>query len=397
MFASKATGSTPAAVCYLLALLVLCCVVLSAVQAQQAHMASERPARGVPLTFFVSDFGINQYRDDLSLRTGDDFANARACVFPSFPRDAQILIVMPPHEQLGRMSDSEVTDEILGALKTRVDSGLSRNVTTYEVQVIEHIGTVTYASDGHQQAVNRFGRCAYEAIGMLRGYLSEKGHSDQAFHGVLGSNGTKVFSENVSAWKGYMTDATFFDGRAYKTPMVETIRALGEGNVRIFNTAGDWPAPNYPWVHSIGNHDVTKDLKRMFPGLTVGWIDPLDRLDHVGNGHLAAMKSEQDPRFFVKFWQGNSYSTPVRMSSAQLAPGCAGSAHDTGPGKSMGKESGVSMKETVGPESFTRPLPSMQGVQAGALRKELTDTRPSPSALNWLGTRDGEANAEEGK
>ena len=289
------------------------------------------PAAARNLTFYVTDFGINQYRDGV-FRTGDDFRHAKSSVFPSLPRESQVLIVMPPHEKMARMSDQQIKQEITEAVRARVDSGISRNVATFELQIVEHIGKLTYADKKHQEAVNRFGKCAYEAIGELRTHLIDKGNHNPVFHGVFGSNGTKVFSENVDAWKSYMSDATFFDGRAFKTPMIETINTLKAENVRIFNTAGDLPAPNFPWARSIGNHDVAKDLKRTFPSLTVGWIDPLDRVDFVGKGHLAGMSADATPRLLVKFWDEGGYTEPVKLSSSGLLASDSASASRALPG-----------------------------------------------------------------
>lgn len=330
------------------------------------------------LTFYVTDFGINQYKDG-ALRTGDDFGQANSSVFPTQPRDSQVLIVMPPHEEMEKMSDQQIKEGIIDALKKRVDSGISKNVATFEFQIVEHIGTVTYADDKHQGAVNRFGKCAYEAIGELRTYLMDKGNANPIFHGVFGSNGTKVFSENVDAWKSYMKDATFFDGRAFKTSMIETIRTLGAKNIRIFNTAGDYPAPNFPWIHSIGNHDVVKALKNMFPNLTVGWIDPMDRVDFIGKGHLAAMKSDPKPRFLVKFWNGNSYTEPTKLSSAHLLPRLPAGVTRADGANTMRQESGVSMQMDVKDKSVRED----ESETLDTLKIDALDNRPRKDSLSW--------------
>ncbi|OHB56976.1 MAG: hypothetical protein A2173_09260 [Planctomycetes bacterium RBG_13_44_8b] len=296
------------------------------------------------LTFYVTDFGIDQYKKDGVLKTGDDFANAKSSVFPELPKEGQVLIVMPPHQNLEKLTDDQIRQEILSQLKSRVESGIGKGVETYELQIIQHIGKETYFDDKHQKAVNRFGKCAYDAIAELRSYLASTDHKNLSFHGILGSNGTKVFSENIDAWKMYMNDATFFDGRAFKTPMIDTIRALGPENVRIFNTAGDLPAPNI-FKHSIGNHDVAKSLKDMFPAITVGWVDPLDRIDIFGKGHLAAMKYNPEKKFLVKLWNSSGYSKPERLSSADLHSKWASTSVSTT------QESGVSMKMKVEPDS----------------------------------------------
>ena len=335
------------------------------------------PAAARNLTFYVTDFGINQYRDGV-FRTGDDFRHAKSSVFPSLPRESQVLIVMPPHEEMARMSDRQIKQEITEAVRARVDSGISSNVATFELQIVQHIGTLTYADKKHQEAVNRFGKCAYEAIGELRTHLIDKGNHNPVFHGVFGSNGTKVFSENVDAWKSYMSDATFFDGRAFRTPMIETINTLKAENVRIFNTAGDLPAPNFPWARSIGNHDVAKDLKRTFPSLTVGWIDPLDRVDFVGKGHLAGMSADATPRFLVKFWEGRSYTQPEKMSSDRILPRLPGGVLSGLQGPSV-QESGVSMQMDVSDKSVEK---DETGALEG-LKRNVLGSRPEDGGLSW--------------
>lgn len=330
------------------------------------------------LTFYITDFGINQYKNG-AFRTGDNFEQTNSSVFPSQSRESQILIVMPPHEEMAMMSDQQIKQGIIDALKNRVNSSISKNVATFELQIIEHIGTLTYADGKHQGTVNRFGKCAYEAIGELRTYLMDKRHEDPVFHGIFGSNGTKVFSENVDAWKSYMKDATFFDGRAFKTSMIETIRTLRPENVRIFNTAGDYPAPNFPWIHSIGNHDVVKDLKSIFPALTVGWIDPLDRMDFFGKGHLAAMKSDPIARFLVKFWSGDSYTEPGKMSSAQLLSRLPAEVGGVNGAQNIGRESGVSMQINVKERSVRKD----EADRLDTLKSDVLDNRPDGDSLSW--------------
>jgi len=272
---------------------------------------------------------------------------------------------MPPHQYLEQLADEEVRKGILNQLKSRIGSAIDKGTQTFELQIVQHIGTQTYFSSTHQNAVNRFGKCAYEAIGELRDYLVSAGNENVSFHGIFGSNGAKVFSENVDSWKSYMKDATFFDGRAFSTPMINTIRALRPENVRIFNTAGDWLAPNNPFVHSIGNHDVAKSLKDTFPTLTVGWIDPLDRLDRVGAGHLAAMAYNPEKKFLVKFWGDSGYSKPKILSSADLLPNLVSSSISTT------QESGVSMKMEIEPDSVHKDTTGI----LDKLKKDVLNTR----------------------
>ena len=323
------------------------------------------------LTFYITDFGINQYKKGDVLKTGDDFTHAESSVFSTLPKEGQVLIVMPPYQELKKLTDDQIQQEILNQLKSRVESGIDGGVQTFELQIVQHIDTKTYFNDKYQKAVNRFGKCAYEAIGELRSYLASAGHKNPSFHGILGSNGTKVFSENIDAWKTYMNDATFFDGRAFKTPMIDTIRVLGPENVRIFNTAGDLPAPNI-FKHSIGNHDVAKSLKDMFPALKVGWIDPLDRVDIVGAGHLAAMKYNPEKKFLVKLWNSSGYSKTEKLSSADLYSKWVSSSVPTT------QESGVSMKMEVKPDSVHKDTTGT----LDKLKKDVLNSRQSDD-MSW--------------
>jgi len=368
---------------------LVCCLLLVSATGIADDLA-QLPKVPVPLRFpwliefFITDLGINQYRDPGLLRTGDDFSKAKSCVFPILPKDGQVLIVMPAHQDLAEMSDEQVKTEIFEALKKKVEHGIASGSRTLELQIVEHIGTQTYASPTHQEAANRFGKCAYEAIGMLHDYLEAKGYGKHSFRGIFGSNGTKVFSENVSSWKSYMEGADFFDGRAFETPMIETIAALGPENVRIFNTAGDWPAPSGPFARSIGNHEIVKGLKDIFPSLTVGWFDPLDRLDFslLGKGHLAAMQWDTKLRLLVKFWNGKSYTAPVKTSSSEQLPRF-GSENAKASAANGTKESGVSMQMSVRADSFSKE----KGDSLRRMRAEILKSRPREDSLTWSNSK----------
>ena len=98
------------------------------------------------------------------------------------------------------------------------------------------------------------------------------GRTDVEVNAIVGSNGAKVLIENVTAWQPYLDRAALFDGRAFVSSTRQTIRALGEENVWMFNTEGDlWASnrgrPSILWPYSIGNHDMVKDLKREFAGV----------------------------------------------------------------------------------------------------------------------------------
>lgn len=106
------------------------------------------------LTFYITDKGIWQYEDKI-LQTGDDFSKAKSSVFPSLPKDSQILIVMPPHEDMAKMTNQEMKDTIGRVIKAKIQSGITKNVNQFELQLIEHIGPITYVDKSQQDAVNK--------------------------------------------------------------------------------------------------------------------------------------------------------------------------------------------------------------------------------------------------
>ncbi|MCR4321532.1 MAG: tetratricopeptide repeat protein [Candidatus Brocadiaceae bacterium] len=277
---------------------------------------SNTSTAGKQVIFNITDFGIGQWKPEL--KTGDDFAEKKG-VFSEIPRSGQVLIVMPSDRDFQKMNDVELTRSIYDAIKARVDGGLAVGTRAFELQLIQHIGKPGYFDPSRQDAVNRFGKCAYEAIGMLNNHLKQTNLTPYNYF-VGGSNGTKVFTENVQAWKPYMHKADLFDGRAFKTPTIEAIVALRPENVRMFNTLGDFPAENVPIAHSIGNHDVVKDLKKQFPALTSVLLDPRDRPNIVGFGHLAGM--DQNSKIVAKYLNtdGISYTTSREMTGRDLLP-----------------------------------------------------------------------------
>jgi tetratricopeptide (TPR) repeat protein len=266
------------------------------------------------VTLYITDFGINQWRP--GLKTGDDFSQKRGVV-SGIQRVGQILIVMPDDREFKRITKEELTSRIFESMKSRVDGGLASKNRHFELQLVQNINTWGYFDKDRQNMVNDFGECAYKAIGMLNDYLKGKGFSTYNYS-VAGSNGTKVLTENVGAWKSYLNKADLFDGRALEAPTTEAINTLSARNVRIFNTAGDHLAPNFPFLRSIGNHDVVKDLKHSFPELTAMWLDPTDRLDIVTAGHVAGM--DPNSRFVAKVFTGNSYTNPTAVTGRDLLP-----------------------------------------------------------------------------
>lgn len=266
------------------------------------------------VNLYISDFGINQINPQL--RNFTDFTYAKAQIFQDIPRSGQILVVMPRDQEFRGLSRSELTRQIFDGVKARVDQGLAAGTTRFEIQLVQNIKTGGYLDAGRQRMVNEFGAAAYDAIGHLRTDLQSNKTMVVSTYGIVGSNGAKAFTENVSSWRSYMGGVSMFDGRAFKTPTIDTIKALGAENVRIFNTKGDWMAPNVPVAHSIGNHDVVKALKQDFPGITAVWLEPTDR-----GAHLAGMNA--DRHFLAKTFEGSSYGPARAVTGRELLPAVA--------------------------------------------------------------------------
>lgn len=294
------------------------------------------------IVFYVTDFGINQWKS--GLKTGDDFSHASNKVFPNMSRNGQVLIVMSPDHEFREMTREKLTQTIFNTIKSRIDEGLAAGNTIFEIQLVQNINTKGYFNPIRQKMVNDFGDSAYMAIGKVNDYIKSRGlHTHN--YAICGSNGCKVLTENIQSWRSYLQGASMYDGRAFKTPTIDTIKTLKE-NIRFFNTAGDFAAPNNFFVHSIGNHDVSKELKKLFPGIQVTWLDPIDRLDLLfGTGHVAGMNSNS--KFLAKDFTGDSYTTPQKMTAADLWPN---------PPHSSGRGGGVCLGYGDEVESFVKGL-----------------------------------------
>ncbi len=263
----------------------------------------------------ITDFGINQWKPEL--KTGDDLSQAKNRVFSDISKSGQILIAMPKDSDFNRLAREQLTQQIYEKVIARVDGGLAAGTTNFEMQIVQNINTGGYVDPKRQKMVNVFGECAYKAIGMINDDLKTKGLSTNIY-GFLGSNGTKVFNDTVSAWKSYKSDwrgLNEYDGRASKSSTIDMIKELGAEKVHFFNTRGDWLAPkDIPFIKdSIGNHDVLKEIKKdYFPGLLVTILDPIGRPNIVGFGHIAGMSPNS--RFLAKDVIGNSYTTPRQVT-----------------------------------------------------------------------------------
>lgn len=269
------------------------------------------------VTLNITDFGINQKWK--GLKTGDDFTLASNKVFNDIPKRGQILIVMPPDNSFRNMTTEQMTKEIYKQVIPRINEGLATGNKDFEIQIVQNINKLGYFDPNRQKLVNDFGEVAYKAIGMINDNIKTKGLSTNIY-GYLGSNGTKIFNENISAWKSYKSDwrhLNEYDGRASKSSTIDMINELGAEKVHGFNTRGDLPAPNdMPFAKdSIGNHDVLKEVKKDIPGFQVTLLDPIDRPNIFGFGHIAGMSGNS--RFLAKDYNtDDSYTPPQKVTGS---------------------------------------------------------------------------------
>ena len=71
------------------------------------------------------------------------------------------------------------------------------------------------------------------------------------------------------------------------------------------------------WAKSIGNHDVVKDLKRMFPEIGATWL-AREGLSLPGSGHVSALPADSTRHFLAKDFDGRRYSQPQPLTAADI-------------------------------------------------------------------------------
>lgn len=201
----------------------------------------------------------------------------------------------------------ELTQHFAEAIQAKVEAGLAQGIETFEIQLVQNINTKGYLDQGRQDMVNQFGGAAYKAIGVVLNQIEQQGKSVGTY-AIVGSNGTKVLTENVASWQrggtAYLYGIDFFDGRAFMKPTVATIQAVGAGKVRFFNTKGDYPAPYTPLgFRSIGSYDTVRNIKDRYPEVTSYILSPTNTNRSFGYGHIAGMR---DPKgeFHVREYRG---------------------------------------------------------------------------------------------
>lgn len=262
-------------------------------------------AKREPITIHITDFGINQYWSD-QMRVGDSFTNAvfddpnvdfhhRAYPELDAQRGSQVLIPMPSDDDMRSFTDTELTNRITMDLIKSIDQARKRGIKEFEVQLVQNVRPLGYASESRQKLVERFGAIAYGAIGRMVESVSR----DQALvlDASLASNGTHMFARNVERWQPYASrfrSVDMADGRALLPDMRKVLDVLGGERVTITNTKGDYWAPSPlmsgvvkagrllgdrripPIEASIGNLKTTKQLVREYPSMRAFLIEPLD-------------------------------------------------------------------------------------------------------------------------
>lgn len=273
-----------------------------------AAMSLPAPAAQRPITVYITDFGINQWHDQL--RLGDDFTHATNQVLPQIDRRGQILVPMPADRELATLSDEELTQRIAHVVQDRLRAAIHspQPVTTFEIQLVQNINTAGYFDDQRQDQVDQFGAAAYNAIGRVFAQL-QTANIAVASYAVVGSNGTTVLAANADRLTRqgttYLQGIDLFDGRAFLTPVQDLIDTVRPERVRIFATRGDWPAPYTPFgFRSLGNFDTLAALKDRNPGLTTYLLTPKVPIPNPLVSHVAGM-ARHEMLFTVEEYLGN--------------------------------------------------------------------------------------------
>ncbi len=279
------------------------------------------------ITVNMLDIGINQWKE--SLTTGDDFTHATYKGLTGKPGQGQILIVMPRVADSFNMTPDakqKWTNEFHQEINKKINEGVANGIRVFEIQLIQDIGLTGYKTDIRQDLVRDFGDAAYTAIAMKEGDLKREGFSITN-NAVCGSNGCKVFTENISAWKPIGISGLYaFDSRASKEPTIEAARTIIENNgiVKLFGTKGDAFAPNYNRAQLAGNYDVLKEIKDAHvPEAHVYWLNKANLIDLTPLPGLSTHVSGMDPknRFSVKEYLGNGKHTrPTEVMDNRFLP-----------------------------------------------------------------------------
>ncbi len=277
-------------------------------------------AQADPVTFYVTDFGIKQWNE--ALRLGDAFGSASNKVFPEFSKAAQILVPMP--------ADGEWQDPVAlqahfaRVIHGKVTTGLAQGIDTFEIQFVQNINEAGYINADRQALVKEFGASAYKALGQVIDNVEQTGRQVGTY-AIVGSNGTTMLTENIAHWQrngqSYLKGVDFFDGRASFKATKATIAAIGQENVRFFNSKGDWPAPNHPGKRSIGNWQVVKRLQASYPSVRSYYLDLQSSDWDIGHGHITGMLFPQG-KFRVREYRAGqgTFALPEPVQGHDLRP-----------------------------------------------------------------------------
>ncbi len=266
---------------------------LALLSPSRGHAADPRQ-----LTIHVTDRGIDQMRHWQNERE-----DGLTWIRGHLPEQARIALLMPKGVAIEPSGIEQLKARFVKEITERVDAALKAGMTEVEIQLVEDVSRIGYFAPWRQDALDRFGAAAYGAIGELNTRLGQGGVK-VASRANLGSNGTKVFANNVDAWspkgKAIWESVDMFDGRAFMVPMVKVIDRIGFSRVRLFNTKGDWLAPNLGFAYrSIGNSATSIQLRdHYFPLLKVYMLNALGGI----GGHISGMDDAN--RFLIEEYRG---------------------------------------------------------------------------------------------
>lgn len=254
------------------------------------------------INLYITDFGIKQWKKEL--RLGGDLSLAENRLLPVSSDTVGIAVPMPSDAEFNSLSSAELRERIRKVVTVQIRAAIqSQGATTFEVQLIEHIGIPGYADPVRQKMVDRFGAIAYSAIGEVIADLQHDAHMVRTRSFTL-SNGTKVLAANIASlyYQGrlYLEGVDLANGRAMKEPTSRLISAVGAQNVRLFATRGDWFG--LPGA-SIGNFDTLVELKDLHPGIRLYLLTPQSPKGSQEASHTAILHPDQ--LFSVQEYIGN--------------------------------------------------------------------------------------------
>lgn len=288
---------------------------------QASTTASTNGAQHSGIHIIITDRGINQYIPETTkgnprggplppnyvtpgVRLGDDFGRWGGGVMPNIPPLGQIAVPMPPRDKIPTTEQgwNDLSSKIHDVVKAKMDAGLRRGVTEFEVLLVQDIGTKEHlantrwfsiSADLVQSNVETFTQKSLVGLNRVAEHYSQK--SDVKVDAVVGSNGgnamTRVLPQVAAAGKNPINGkVVLVDPRSTKKDVVETAKAIGPEKVVIINNKGDYPALRLEIGRGsiVANHEVAKEIKRELPGVTLLRTNT-EGPNFLGNKHVTQM------------------------------------------------------------------------------------------------------------